>query len=354
MCAIKSPEISARLAIDPEVVEAACLAHDLGHPPFGHVGEEQLNKLVEKSKDSNGFEGNAQSFRIITKLSVRFDAADGLDLTRATLAACLKYPWLRDKRNRKKKGKWSAYHLERDDFDFARADHKHDTPTPEAALMDWADDIAYSVHDLEDFHRCGAIPWREILEDPEPLIRRAVNAWFDHPTDAAGRLRDAHKALVQYLQLINPDLAKEKYEGTRNQRSVLRTLTSSLIGRYIAATDVRDTESGIEINEDAKVEVRLLKQITRDYIISNPALVAQQIGQKKIIQDLFKIIVDESDKTYPHFLPKRLRYLWKLSDGSKGRFAADCICSLSESEAIALHARLTGTSSGSVLDPIVR
>src|SRR5438477_3469662 len=103
--------------IDPETVEASCLAHDLGHPPFGHTGEEQLNRLVGNS--SGGFEGNAQSFRIITKLAFKSTKHTGLDLTAATLAAILKYPWLNGK-NQKKKKKGGAYSSERRDVELAR------------------------------------------------------------------------------------------------------------------------------------------------------------------------------------------------------------------------------------------
>ena len=91
----EQPKEAVFRGLDPEVVEAACIAHDLGHPPFGHVGERTLNELVVKN-DDDGFEGNAQSFRIITKLAIRFPDIDGIDMTRATLAACLKYPWYRE------------------------------------------------------------------------------------------------------------------------------------------------------------------------------------------------------------------------------------------------------------------
>ena len=79
--------------VDPDTVEAACLAHDLGHPPFGHTAEERLNKLVGST--AGGFEGNAQSFRIVTKLAFKSTKHAGLDLTAGTLAAILKYPWLK-------------------------------------------------------------------------------------------------------------------------------------------------------------------------------------------------------------------------------------------------------------------
>ena len=92
ICKKNQPELCASLGVHEEVVEAACLAHDLGHPPFGHIAETVLNELVLKT-DPDGFEGNAQSFRILSKLAVRY-ACPGLDLTRATLAACLNIPGL--------------------------------------------------------------------------------------------------------------------------------------------------------------------------------------------------------------------------------------------------------------------
>jgi dGTPase len=112
----------------------------------------------------------------------------------------------------------------------------------------------------------------------------------------------------------------------------------------------------VTFNQDDVDEVAILKQITRDYIIASPSLAAQQEGQKRIIGELFKAFSSEldSDLGFPPFVPVRLRYLKPLSDGSDMRFVADCIASLSEAEAIAFHARLTGASSGSVLDPIVR
>ena len=118
-----------------------------------------------------GFEGNAQSFRIITKLAVRKEDYFGMNFTRATLAASLKYPWFRGSQGTNKNKKWSAYRLEKKEFDFARKFHPGENKTVEAELMEWADDIAYSVHDLEDFHRCGAVPWAEIFNSKEGKSR---------------------------------------------------------------------------------------------------------------------------------------------------------------------------------------
>lgn len=342
--------------LHPEVVEAACIAHDLGHPPFGHVGEHVLNDLVGKN-DDDGFEGNAQSFRIITKLAVRFPDVEGIDLTRATLAACLKYPWFRARGGKGAK-KWSAYRSEQADFDFAREYHDtHEEKTLEAELMDWADDVAYSVHDLEDFHRCNALPWRKVFADKEKIIRHALGRTTSEQEKR--RLTEAYDRLKQFLEGTYSELLSEPYEGTREQREQLRRMTSQLIGTYIKAVKIesdRHSSVAVVFDQDRVDEVKILKQITRDYIIGSPILAAQQHGQKRIITDLFEALLDyaNGDTGYPTFLPVRLRYLRPMAGNSPSRFVADCIASLSESEAIALHARLTGSVTGSVLDPIVR
>ena len=146
---------------DPDVVELAGLAHDLGHPPFGHGGEAAINKAMRNRGLSEGFEGNPQSFRIVTRLAVRYAEQEppGLDLTRASLNAILKYPWLWEKAG-ENKGKWGAYREDTDCFEWARdsADLREGQLSVEAELMDWADDITYAVHDLEDFYRAGLIP----------------------------------------------------------------------------------------------------------------------------------------------------------------------------------------------------
>ena len=351
----EQPEEAAFRGLDPEVVEAACMAHDLGHPPFGHIGEHTLNDLVSKH-DDEGFEGNAQSFRILTKLAVRFPDSPGIDMTRATLAACLKYPWFRAKRGKKSK-KWSAYSSEKADFDFARQFHDHDDKTLEAELMDWADDVAYSVHDLEDFHRCNALPWQRVFGDKDRIVDHAAGAAATKKEKQ--KFGDAYDRLRGYLDGTYSDLLNDPYDGTRLQREQLRRMTSDFIDKYIRAISITEDRSAtktVVFNEEALTEVQLLKQITRDYIIGSPTLAAQQHGQKRIITELFDALWEGHDRElgYPAFLPIRLRYLAEVPNTSRARFVADCIASLSESEAVRLHARLYGTGTGSVLDPIVR
>jgi dGTPase len=350
----EQPDEAAYRGLDPEVVEAACLAHDLGHPPFGHIGEHTLDGLVRGHGDDEGFEGNAQSFRIVTKLAVRFPDSSGIDLTRATLAACLKYPWSRGKRGKKSK-KWSSYSSEKDDFLFAREFHKTDEKTLEAELMDWADDVAYSVHDLEDFHRCNALPWQRVFGEKQLIIEHATTA---NPDNKA-KLNAAYDRLKEFLEGTYSSLLAESYDGTRLQREQLRRMTSQLIGKYITTISInkdRNSDKSVTFNPEYLAEVQILKQITRDYIIDNPTLAAQQYGQKRIITDLFNALWEGHDSKlgYPPFLPHRLRYLAEQENSTRPRIVADCIASLSEAEAVGLHARLCGAATGSVLDPIVR
>lgn len=350
----EQPNEAKHRGLDPEVVEAACLAHDLGHPPFGHIGESALDELV-REHDDEGFEGNAQSFRIVTKLSVRFPDWPGMDLTRATLAACLKYPWKRGKTGKKSK-KWSCYSSEMEDFSFAREFHLHDEKTLEAELMDWADDVAYSVHDLEDFHRCNALPWQRVFGESDRIIDHALGP---RTKTEKAKLTAAYERLREFLEGTYSALLSDPYEGTRLQREQLRRMTSQLIGRYINAITINDDTSSnkaVKFNDEWATEVRILKQITRDYIIGSPTLAAQQYGQKRIIADLFQTLWKGHDAElgHPPFLPIRLRYLSDVEGTSRARIVAHCVASLSESEAVGLHARLSGTTTGSVLDPIVR
>ncbi len=355
--------------LDAEVVEAACLAHDLGHPPFGHIGEYELKALLLKEDeggqplDLDGYEGNAQSFRIVTKLAIRHSQCDGLDLTRATLAALLKYPWRREPTDENRTEKWGYYRAEQDDFDFAFEGLNEGTRTLEAELMDWADDIAYSVHDLEDFHRCNFVPWARLFggadDDMEEIVTGAAKKWHDAPVDAEGRLRAAYRRVATLFTTYRGSVLIGPYEGTRAQRLAIRTLTSTLVGRYVTETHVvpeaqYDPKKGrVLVDPELLDEVRILKRITQHYVLSSPALAAQQKGQTHILRALFYDFLEEIQLGKPRVLPKRFHHFLEMGSGPY-RVAADCVASLTEGEAVALYQRLRGLSGGSVLDPIVR
>ena len=299
-CRKEQPDICRLHELQVEVVEAACLAHDLGHPPFGHIGEKTLDEiLTAKGRfggclDAEGFEGNAQSFRVVTKLAVRFPNCDGLNLTRATLSGLMKYPWKRDRSSKGRKSgkdrKWGYYKSEEEDFRFCRKGLPKDKPTLEANLMDWADDIAYSVHDLEDFHRCNYIPWARIIGDSpadlEDIIEESCSVWHQKPKDAESRLENAHKRLSVLLKTFPFTFLLGPYKGTPDQRFAIRSITSTLIGRYIRNTKISEDSTSserelVEIKEEYRDEIRLLKQIARKYILASPSAILIMANQRR-------------------------------------------------------------------------
>ena len=353
-------EIESSTGLDPDVVEAACLAHDLGHPPFGHTAEEELNRLTEAI---GGFEGNAQSFRIVTKLAFRKKSVQGLDLTRATLAALLKYPWLRGE-NKKKEGKWGAYGSETDDFDFARAiDPEHLKRTIEAELMDWADDVTYAVHDMEDFYRSGRIPLHALTSESdgrerEYFFRNTFERLLEKDSQASDRRsarENAFEGLVEYFSMDRP------YSGIESQRAALRNLSGVLINRYITAVklEVVNGKCRLLIDQNYLDEILMLKELTWTYVIQAPSLASQQHGQRKIIQNLFfeycTAAIGDTDKKvkkhleiFPPHYQERLQAA--SSDGEKKRICVDLIGGMTEKQAVATHLRLTGTALGSGLE----
>ncbi len=352
--------------MDPDVVEAAALAHDLGHPPFGHLGETTLNKCVREHSEGklDGYEGNAQAFRIITTLAVKdkeYEKYPGLNLTAATLAATLKYPWVwsADPASKGSK-KWGAYHSEDADFRFATSLMAGTTRRSlEADIMDWADDLAYSVHDLEDFHRAGMIPWHFLLHDPaehnalweqaESLLLKEQPS-TPRPRDTVKRAWDNVRGQLEFM--LRP------YRGAADDRASLRVWTSALISDLVGRIRVdgtNDADITIEVETEALARVSLLKCIVRRYVIESPALAAQQLGQQRLIEGLFKVLLNMLGPNGRRAaFPIRYDHLIEDSLDSRVRIVADTIASMTEAEAIAFWNRLTGTSVGSVIDPIVR
>lgn len=343
--------------IDPDVVEAACLAHDLGHPPFGHIAEQRLNELA---RDSGGFEGNAQSFRIVSRLASRTRDYPGLDLTKATLAAILKYPWMRDG-NPEKPQKWGAYKSEQPDFEFAaRLLSAPNEPSVEAQLMDWADDVTYSVHDLEDFYRAGRMPLH-LLAHREGRERESFfqNVFERRKDDRTfGAKEDLKEAFTQVL--LSTFSISRAYDGSAEHRAALRNFTAIMIGRFINAAFLEKDNGKVKlrINADLRSEVMMLKELTWTYVIEASSLAAQQHGQNRIIQDLFTIYTEataseSARKIFPTYYRERLAEAGQQRSEDI-RTCVDLIASMTESQAIAMHRRLTGQSHASGLEEIIR
>ena len=356
--------------VDPSVVEAAALAHDLGHPPFGHIAEEELNSLVhEQLREFDAFEGNAQSFRVVTKLASRDVDYLGLNLTRATLDAIQKYPWHRGAEPRKRR-KWGAYCTESDIFEWTRQRHGGgEQRSAEAELMDWADDVAYATHDVEDYYRVGLLPLDRLLTDAqerERFLRGAFERWRAECRNVDGDeevLRAAFDRVAKLVQAVAPAELKEPYAGGRRQRAAIHTLISMLINRFLNGIRLRkpDAQSRrcVACDSTCEQEILMLKELIWHYVIRNASLAALEYGQRKVIRDLFQIFRAEADSRRPGVFSHRYReQLEQVNSDYSGtertqqqvRVIVDIIAEMTEHRAYEIHKTLTGYSPASVLD----
>jgi dGTPase len=373
----KQPDLAEKAALDADVAESAALAHDLGHPPFGHVGETELDRLLrDVGGVKDGFEGNAQSFRIITRLALRKERQRGLNLTRATQDAVLKYPWLRDltkaKRTNKEWRKFGAYRADETRFDWVRRYEPAKVLSVEATIMDWADDITYAVHDVEDFYRAGFVPLDKLLTSSRERLA-FTNAVMVRWRDEGGRptgfpdsyLIEKFDAILDLISALQVPL-RRTFEGSERQRWALRRAASLLIGRYVtAASLVQDRQGRVSLQRSrtSTAEVEMLKQLTWHYVIRRPSLASQQVGQRRVIENLFKTYLRAMDDgpnrrsrldVLPVWAREQLardeRNEPKPYDLIRARVAADIVCWMSEQQALDLHTRTMGVSLGSITD----
>jgi dGTPase len=370
----KKEIIEAVGGVDEDVVQTACLAHDLGHPPFGHIAESALDQCAKKCSVPDGFEGNPQSFRIVTRVAIHDEGHKGLNLTSASLNALLKYPWPRGQAvEEKEHTKWGYYEGDRPSFELARSRDGKDSKrkSVEAEIMDWADDVAYSIHDLDDFYRASVVPLDRILAGGseadrflEWMIRKEVLK-----SDEVSKAQSFTQSLRtdEVADLLMP------FQGTTAQYRGLRHLETRLIQRFLGL-QAKDGQKHLELDPDGssrlriapelRQEVGILKGLMRCYVYEAPALVAQQHGQRKLIQGLFEILFDavdpEKGAKNSAILPKpfdeQLDEIGKTTIqgavAERVRLVMDVIASLTEQQAVGYYARLTGTSLGSLADRI--
>jgi dGTPase len=349
--------------VDVDVVSTAALAHDLGHPPFGHIAEHVLNTAA---RDCGGFEGNAQSFRIVTKLAVNKPEQWGLGLTSRSLNGILKYPWLRGEHERYP-DKWGAYESERDEFLRARHGHPAFQRSLEAEIMDWADDVTFAVHDLEDFFRAGIIPLDQIATSKREQAR--FRASFFNGNDEAQGLHQRYardgvtvEAIDEAFAVLFDDVFAETdpFLGSREDRSRLRRRTSFLISTYDCGATVSERSGGgmaLDIPLPLRAQVAVLKGLTWHYVIGRPSLAVIQEGQQTIVRELFKrFTAATASEDQRAIFPALERDLLERTSNEEEqvRVVIDLIAGLTEPMAVELHHRLTGVSRGSILDSAAR
>ena len=336
-CAQVGRELGAALGADPDLMEGACLAHDIGHPPFGHNGEEALNQLAQSC---GGFEGNAQSIRLLVRLEAKTVLPDGksvgLNLTRASLDAATKYPWSRVDDAKK----FGVYEDDLEIFNWYRQGAKSGEISMEAQIMDWSDDVAYSVHDLEDSLVSGQVKLDQISNDLPKLFKVAQQMYLADITQA-----EMEKALASLQQL---SCWPRYYDGTHRSLARLKDLASQLIGRFAQAAEVATQEkygdgdltrynANLVVPRAQRVEVALLKSMAGHYVINADDSQIRYAGQQKLLTQLVEAILE----TAPESLESFFLQDWQQAENDQQRLRVviDQVASLTDPGALSLHER---------------
>ena len=337
-CAQVGRELGAALGADPDLMEGACLAHDIGHPPFGHNGEEVLNQLADSC---GGFEGNAQSLRLLIRLEAKTVLPDGksigLNLTRASLDAATKYPWSRIKDAKK----FGVYEDDLEIFNWYRTGIESGKTSMEAQIMDWSDDVAYSVHDLEDSLVSGQIKLDQLSNDLPKLFKVAKEMYLADITESEMQIG------LSSLQKLS--CWPRYYDGTHRSLARLKDLASQLIGRFAQAAEVATQEkygdgdltrysANLVVPRAQRVEVALLKSMAGHYVINADDSQIRYADQQKLLTELVQAILQSAPVTLESFFLQD----WQQAqtDQQRLRVVIDQVASLTDPGAVALHERL--------------
>ena len=341
-CAQIGRELGESLGADPDLLETACLSHDMGHPPFGHNGEEALAAVAESC---GGFEGNAQSFRLLTRIEAKTVDSNGksigLNLTRASLDAATKYPWPRAENPRK----FGVYDDDVEIFNWVRTGAPTGRKCIEAQIMDWSDDCAYSVHDLEDAIFAGQIKVSDFESDFDTLYTEMVNGY---KSDAS---KDEAAAALSRLQQLS--CWPKDFDRSHRALARLKDSTSQLIGRFVLAAELETRKihgdgpltrysANLEIPRKQVIEVDFLKAVAGHYLINAAASQERYEKQQIVIQELVEMLFAAA----PSELDPIFTEDWKraTNDEERLRVVVDQIASLTDPGAYALHAHLSQAS----------
>jgi dGTPase len=331
-CAQIGRELGKSLGCDPDVVEVACLAHDLGHPPFGHTGEAALDALAGAC---GGFEGNAQSLRLLTRLEAKTFGPEGrsagLNLTRASLDAATKYPWPKDPADPARAVKYGMYPDDATVFAWLREGVPAGRRCLEAQVMDWADDVTYSVHDFEDAVYCGHLELAQ-LRDPDgrAAVCRAGTRY------AAAGPDELEEALDTLLGL---EFWPTSYDSSLRAQAGLKNATSQLIGRLCDAAQeatraaygpspLRRYDADLRVPRQARLECAVLKAITAHFVMARAGAETLREQQQELVTGLAGALLAGA----PESLEVALRpdFAAAADDAARLRVVVDQVASLTD------------------------
>jgi dGTPase len=336
-----SREMGALLGCDPDVVDVAGLAHDLGHPPFGHNGEAALDAMAQPC---GGFEGNAQTLRVLTRLEAKVPGA-GLNLTRASLDAACKYPWPRAGGARK----FGVYQDDLPVFEWLRQGAAPSARCLEAQVMDWADDVAYSVHDVEDGIHGSYLslePLIESADEREALCADVAAVYSDESPDVLAA------ALTELLadDVVRPVVG---YDGSYSAQIALKRMTSVLTGRFVSSAvgathsrygsePMRRYDADLIVPRTVRNQCALLKGMALRYVMRTRAE-GWYDRQRQILTEL----VEALSRRAPDHLDPLFAPMWKAAgdDAARLRVVIDQVASLTDPAALDWHRTLVATES---------
>ena len=339
-------ELAVSLDLNPDVVDTACLAHDLGHPPFGHNGERALNEWMT---GFGGFEGNAQTLRVLTRLEPKVigqaGESVGLNLTRATLDASCKYPWAADAPDMDPGGraKFGFFESDREVFEWLRRGAVGRARCAEAQVMDLSDDIAYSVHDFEDAVVSEFIdPAILSSRSGHPALIRAVSEWAGN-----GFSEDELAAAFNRIESARTWLTG--WSGSRADQARLKNFTSEMIGRFARAA-IQATRAAapsaslarygadVVVPREIEAEIAVLKGIVAAFVMQSGRRQPTYRRQRALLDELLDALwSSEGRELEPAF---RADLLAAADEEAARRAVVDQVASLTDQSAIAWHRRL--------------
>jgi dGTPase len=331
-------ELGHALGADPDLTETAALTHDVGHPPFGHNGESALDELAASI---GGFEGNAQTFRVLTRLETKVmddRRSYGLNLTRASLDAASKYPWFKERTS----VKYGAYESDSELFNWVRSATNARSVCFEAQVMDFADDVAYSVHDVEDAIHAGHIDLKLLHDSDEQklIVNECIARYLPNASD--------QELLFALNRILNLAQWPTNFDSTRKSVTQLKSITSTLIGRFVGAAELATSaEFGNQISRyggdlivpaDIRAEVAVLKTLAVAYVMQRAAMAKQYAQQRELLAELFAAL-QQQDPTALDAVHQEA-FAAATNDAERTRVIVDQIANLTDITAVQWHQRL--------------
>jgi dGTPase len=343
-------EMAQALGVDPDVVDTACLAHDLGHPPFGHNGEKALSIWAE---DFGGFEGNAQTLRLLSRIEPKVidqsGRSRGLNLTRASLDASCKYPWSRSEGVAEAGGnqsvKFGYYEDDAEVFEFLRNDADSTRKCIEAEVMDFADDVAYSVHDFEDAVVSGYVNLAELSSTSNLADYFAkIQSW-------AGPELSIDQIQAAFFRLSSNLYWLKSYSSSIADQATLKNLTSYLIGSFVGRSTEHTLASNssenlvrysgsLSVPNDVKAEIAVLKGTVSVFLMTDEKRQPYYLWQREVLTELADALLASNGK----YLDNYCQSVWAdaSTESQKYRVIVDQVASLTDVSALNLHAELIG------------